>query len=74
MDYCDPYFSSIPETRKYQIELNSKALSVEVLQSMDLVLLATDHDNFDYNLINKEATLIVDTRGRFEKSEKVIKA
>lgn len=74
VDYCDPYFSSIPETRKYQIELNSKALSVEVLQSMDLVLLATDHDNFDYNLINKEATLIVDTRGRFEKSEKVIKA
>ena len=74
VDYCDPYFSSIPEIRKYQIELNSKALSVEVLQSMDLVLLATDHDDFDYNLIEKEATLIVDTRGRFKKSEKVIKA
>jgi UDP-N-acetyl-D-glucosamine dehydrogenase len=41
---------------------------------MDLVLLATDHDDFDYNLIEKEAKLIVDTRGRFKNSEKVVKA
>jgi UDP-N-acetyl-D-glucosamine dehydrogenase len=41
---------------------------------MDLVLLATDHDDFDYDLIEKESSLIIDTRGRFEKSEKVIKA
>jgi UDP-N-acetyl-D-glucosamine dehydrogenase len=74
VEYCDPYFSSIPETRKHQIELNSKALSTKVLQSMDLVLLATDHDDFDYNLIEKEAKLIVDTRGRFKNSEKVVKA
>lgn len=74
VNYCDPYFSSIPETRKHQIELSSKDLSVDVLQSMDLVLLATDHDDFDYDLIEKESSLIIDTRGRFEKSEKVIKA
>ena len=74
VNYCDPYFSSIPETRKHQIELSSKDLSVDVLQSMDLVLLATDHDDFDYNLIEKESSLIIDTRGRFGKSEKIIKA
>ena len=74
VNYCDPYFSSIPETRKHQIELSSKDLSVDVLQSMDLVLLATDHDDFDYDLIEKESSLIIDTRGRFGKSEKVIKA
>jgi UDP-N-acetyl-D-glucosamine dehydrogenase len=74
VNYCDPYFASIPKTRKHQIELNSKALSTKVLQSMDLVLLATDHDDFDYDLIEKEAALIVDTRGRFKKSKKVIKA
>ena len=74
VNYCDPFFDSIPHTRKHQIELSSKALTAEVLQSMDLVLLATDHDDFDFDLIEKESTLIIDTRGRFKKTEKVIKA
>jgi UDP-N-acetyl-D-glucosamine dehydrogenase len=74
VDYCDPYFSSIPETRKHQIELESKELKADILQSMDLVLLATDHDDFDYDLIGKESRLIIDTRGRFERSKKIIKA
>jgi UDP-N-acetyl-D-glucosamine dehydrogenase len=29
------------------------------------VLLATDHDKFDYNLIESAASLIVDARGRY---------
>ena len=74
VDYCDPYFQSVPNTRKYKIELKSKNLDIEVLQSMDLVLLATDHDDFDYDLIKKYSKMIIDTRGRFQKSEKVIKA
>ena len=41
---------------------------------MDLVLLATDHDDFDYDLIKKYSKMIIDTRGRFKKSEKIIKA
>ena len=44
------------------------------VQSADLILLATDHDDFDYQLIEKEAKLIVDTRGRFSTSDKIIKA
>jgi UDP-N-acetyl-D-glucosamine dehydrogenase len=74
VNYCDPFFDSIPQTRKHQIELSSKALTVEVLQSMDLVLLATDHDDFDYDLIEKESQLLVDTRGRYKSSVKIIKA
>jgi UDP-N-acetyl-D-glucosamine dehydrogenase len=74
VDYCDPYFKSIPDTRKYKIELKSKNLDIEVLKSMDLVLLATDHDDFDYDLIKKYSKMIIDTRGRFKKSEKIIKA
>ena len=31
----------------------------------DCVLLATDHDKFDYELIRKESSLIVDCRGKF---------
>ena len=74
VEYSDPYFNTIPHTRKYQFELESKALNAEILKSADLVLLATDHDDFDYELIEKEASLIVDTRGCFNYSNKVIKA
>ncbi|MBT4828123.1 MAG: nucleotide sugar dehydrogenase [Candidatus Marinimicrobia bacterium] len=73
VDYCDPYFKSIPNTRKYQIELNSKELTADILQSMDLVLLATDHDDFDYDLIKKKSKMIIDTRGRFGKENSKIK-
>ena len=75
VNYCDPYFMTIPHTRKYQFELEAKSLNAEILKSADLVLLATDHDDFDYSLIQKEAKLIVDTRGRFNKSnKKIVKA
>ena len=74
VDYCDPYFQSIPNTRKYKIQLKSKDLDIEILKSMDLVLLATDHDDFDYDLIEKHSNMIIDTRGRFQKSGKIIKA
>ena len=73
VDYCDPYFKSIPNTRKYQIELNSKELTADILQSMDLVLLATDHDDFDYDLIKKKSKMIIDTRGRFGKGNSKIR-
>ncbi len=65
VDYSDPYFKSIPRTRKHQIELNAKELSDDTLKNMDLVLLATDHDEFDYDLIKKNSKMIIDTRGRF---------
>jgi len=74
INYCDPFFPKIPLTRKHQFQLVGKPFNKDTLKSADLVLLATDHDDFDYNLIEKEAKLIVDTRGRFKKSEKVVKA
>ena len=74
INYCDPFFPKIPLTRKHQFQLVGKPLNKDTFKSADLVLLATDHDDFDYNLIEKEAKLIVDTRGRFKKSEKVVKA
>ena len=74
VNYSDPYFESIPNTRKYNIQLNSRSLNAETLKEMDLILLATDHDNFDYDLIMEYSKMIIDTRGRFQKSDKVIKA
>jgi len=72
--YSDPYINSIPPTRKYNLKFRSVPLTTQNIQSADLILLATDHDDFDYTLIEKEAKLIVDTRGRFKTSDKIIKA
>jgi len=74
VEYNDPYINSIPETRKYQFQLKSVIVNEKTINSYDLVLLATDHDSFDYDLIESQARLIVDTRGRFNKSDRVIKA
>jgi UDP-N-acetyl-D-glucosamine dehydrogenase len=39
------------------------------------VLIATDHDAFDYELILNNSSLIVDTRGRYlEPAANVVKA
>ena len=54
--------------------MKSIELNKDTINSYDLVLLATDHDSFDYDLIGKESKIIIDTRGRFQKSEKVLKA
>ena len=72
--YSDPYIDCIPPTRKYNLKLQYVPLNAQNIQSADLIILATDHDDFDYTLIEKEAKLIVDTRGRFKASSKIIKA
>ena len=61
--------------RKYHFDLRSVALTPESITSYDLVLLATNHDKFDYPMIQKHARLIVDTRGVYlKRTENVVKA
>ena len=67
--YSDPYIDRIPFTRKHQLQLASEPFNKKTLMNSDIVLLTTDHDDFDYELISKEAQLIVDTRGRFNSSD-----
>ena len=74
VDYSDPFISETHKTRKNDFNMKSVSLTKAVLNTFDLVLLATDHDGFDYGLIEKESKLIVDTRGKFNISKKVIKA
>ena len=56
-------------------DLSSCELSTESLSSFDGVLIATNHDAFDFELIRREAKLIVDTRGVYrEVCENVVRA
>ena len=63
--YSDPYVPVFPKMRNYHFDLKSVELSANLLGNMDCVLVATDHDDFDYPKILKNASLIVDTRGRY---------
>ena len=65
IQYSDPYFPSFPEMRGHNFELKSVSLNESFLADIDCVLIATDHDAFDYDLIQKHSALIIDTRGRY---------
>lgn len=65
VDYSDPFFHKLPPTRKYKFNLHSVQLNYEAIQSYDLLLLVTDHDDFDYALLADSAKFIIDTRNAF---------
>jgi UDP-N-acetyl-D-glucosamine dehydrogenase len=73
--YSDPHIPTFPKMREHYFELSSVTLTGDVLKSYDCVLLATDHDKFDYDLIKEYSSLIVDSRGRYLATAKhIVKA
>ncbi|GIV46258.1 MAG: UDP-N-acetyl-D-glucosamine dehydrogenase [Ignavibacterium sp.] len=68
VDYHDPYVPKLFKTRKYNYDMHSVELSKENISKYDLVLLSTDHSNFDYKFISENAKLILDTRNAFRKN------
>lgn len=66
--YSDPHVPIFPKKRKYDFDLKSLEITPESLSLMDCVLLATDHDTFDYDMIQENSKLIVDTRGRYRET------
>ncbi|MCA6605802.1 MAG: nucleotide sugar dehydrogenase [Pseudanabaena sp. M007S1SP1A06QC] len=67
--YSDPYIPTIPLMRKYNLSLNSIDLNIETISQMDCVVIATDHDAFNYEMIYKSSNLIIDTRGRYRSTD-----
>ena len=74
ISYHDPYFPFYPCQNKLEIPLKCTKLSIKNIESQDCVILLTDHDTFDYEIIEKYSKLIIDTRGKFNSSKKIIKA
>lgn len=73
--YSDPHVPTFPEMREHYFDLKSVALTSASLAGYDCVLLATDHNKFDYDFIKKNSKLIVDCRGRYlEPAENIVKA
>src|SRR6056297_3102689 len=75
LSYSDPHVPVFPPMRNYRFELKSVKLDAVTLTSYDAVVLVTDHERFDYDLIKQNATLIIDARGRFrESADNIVKA
>jgi UDP-N-acetyl-D-glucosamine dehydrogenase len=60
VSYHDPYFPFIGKGRKYDLQL--KCADLKDLAQYDCVLIVTDHSDYDYPHIVREAQLVVDTR------------
>jgi UDP-N-acetyl-D-glucosamine dehydrogenase len=63
LSYADPHVPVFPKMREHKFDLKSIDVTAEALQKFDCVVLATDHEQFDYSLILKNSKLIIDTRG-----------
>ena len=77
IDYHDPYVKVVPLTREHKklTGRESRSLSPEMLNGYDCVLISTDHDEIDYQMINDNAISIVDTRNVMQSSDiKIVRA
>jgi UDP-N-acetyl-D-glucosamine dehydrogenase len=61
--YSDPHVPVFPKMREHRFDLRSTLLTPQTLADFDCIVLATNHDAFDYDMIKAHAPLIVDTRG-----------
>lgn len=73
--YSDPHLPVFPKMREHRFDLCSVELTPDSLAAYDCVIVATDHDRFDYAMIRDCAALIVDCRGRYlEPAGHIVKA
>jgi len=66
VDYSDPHVPDFPKMRNYHFELSSVEITACSLVDYDCIVVATDHDEFDYELIFQHSSLIIDSRGRYK--------
>lgn len=65
VQYSDPHVPVFPRMREHSFDLASVELIPENISSYDGIILATDHDDVDYESVLFHARLIIDTRGKY---------
>lgn len=79
ISYNDPHIPQLKKTRKYDYSgMKSEPLTKEYLAAQDCVLIATNHDDYDYGFIVQHSPLVIDTRNATKDvtvgREKILKA
>jgi len=72
--YHDPFLPTVSPTRQHQVSRHSLDLSPEELRRADCVVVLTDHDAVDFELVLEHAGLIVDTRNACRRPGKYFSA
>lgn len=72
VDYSDPHVPVLPLTRRHKYQMCSVAADQNTLPQYDCVIVATNHDKFDWDEIKTHSKLLVDTRGIFTADNKQI--
>lgn len=62
VEYSDPHVPSTRPMRKHDLQMQSVSLTAESIAAFDAVLIATNHDAFDYHLIADHSKIVIDTR------------
>lgn len=70
--YSDPHVPALPQTRRHKYQMHSVAADKDTLTQYDCVIVATNHDKFDWDEIKAYSKLIVDTRGVYHADDKQI--
>lgn len=75
VDYTDPHVPVFPKMREHHFDLSSIEPTPDKITEYDVLILATNHSKFDYQIFKENAQLIIDTRGVYsEPSNNIVKA
>lgn len=72
--WSDPHINSFVINQKFNYNKKIIKLTSKKLKSFDIVILMTDHDKFNYDMIYNNSKIIIDCRGRYIVDHKVIRA
>ncbi len=64
LSYCDPY---VPHVTLCGQKLTSSELSTKLIEESDCVLITTHHSDFDYEMVVRAASVVIDTRNATRK-------
>ena len=71
--FADPHVDKFPKSSEHQYFCKKILLSKKELSTADCIILATDHDKFNYKMIYNHSKIIFDCRGVYKNySDKVI--
>ena len=75
LSYVDQHVPVFPPMRGHTFNMVAEDLTPETLALQDAVIIATNHDYFDYDLIKENARLIIDARGVYrEPADHIVRA
>jgi UDP-N-acetyl-D-glucosamine dehydrogenase len=80
VDYIDPFVPIVPKTREHATLAGREAIAPEAVGAgnFDAALIATDHDDVDYEALVANVPLVIDTRNATksirEHRDRVVKA